>query len=277
MSCLMLFLLTMVVMYFGALISFFLAVGAVPLAILCIVLIPLAILFTWRIIYPWLVRMGRWSAQVKNIVFLAILLTVVGFGLSYIFDVPSITIPLLGRPVPATFLIFMLLLLFLVLLGAVVWVVRLWRRGWPLARDFFWDIGFRTVALLWRILLGIPLGIAWFLYHPPLRWFIAAFLFYVRGMAAAAAWLIYNPPLRSILKAVAWITRIVGRVVALVLYNAPVRWVIDFGIFLLRLLIRPISTIVYWIVSWWPITGVKGTLRKGLNTEARSYQDYKYA
>jgi hypothetical protein len=278
MSCLVLLLLTAVIAYFGAAIAFFLAAGMVPLAILCLVLIPLAILFTWRIIYPWLVRMGRWSAQLKNLIFLALVLTAVGIGLGYIIkNVPTVTLPLVGIKLPATVLVFGLLFLFLLLLAIVVWLVRLWRRGWPTVRDFFWDISFRIVALLWKILVGIPLGVTWFLYHPPLRWLIAAFLFYLRGLAAAAAWLVYNPPLRSILKAVAWITRIVGRVIAWILYNPPIRWVIEFGIFVLRLIARPISSIIYSFVSWWPVTGVKGTLRRGLTAESKSYQDYKYA
>jgi len=270
MSCLMLFLIAMEVLYFGSLISFFLAVGAVPLAILSIVLVPLAILFTWRIIYPWLVRMGRWSAQLRNIIFLALILVATSIGLAYILPLPTVTLPILGIDVSILVLIFGLLFLFLLLLGLVVWVVRLWRRGWPLVRDFFWDISFRIVALFWKILVGIPLGVTWFLYHPPLRWLIAAFLFYLRGISAAAAWLLYNPPLRSILKAVVLIT-------PLVLYNPPISWLIEFVIFILRLGARPISTIIYWIVSWWPITGVKGVLRKGLTVESKSYQDYKYA
>ena len=277
MSCLGLMVLTAVIVYFGALIAFFLAAGMVPLAILCLVLIPLALLFIWRIIYPWLVRMGRWSAQLRNLIFLAFIFTALGMGLGYIIDVPRITIPLIGLQVPATILVFGLLFLFLLLLGLVVWLVRLWRRGWPLARNFFWDIGFRTVALLWRILVGIPLGVAWFLYHPPLRWLIAAFLFYLRGLAAAAAWLLYNPPLQSILKAIAAIARLIGRVVAWVLYNPPISWAIVFGIFVLRLIARPISTVIYWFVSWWPVTGPKATLNKGITTETKSYQDYKYA
>ena len=235
MSCLALLLLTLVVIYYGAAIVFFLAIGAVPLAILCLILIPLAILFTWRIIYPWLVRMGRWSAQLRNLIFLALVLTAVGIGVAYIPNIPTIptvTIPLLGIKVPATLLIFGLPFLFLLLLAIAVWVVRLWRYTWPITRNFFWDIGFRIVALFWKIVLGIPLGIAWFLYHPPLRWLIAALLFYLRGTAAAMAWLVYNPPLRSILKAFASITRLIGRVTAWVLYNPPIRWVIEFVIFI---------------------------------------------
>jgi hypothetical protein len=277
MSCLALLLLTAVIIYFGATIAFFLAIGAVPLAILSLVLIPLALLFTWRIIYPWLVRIGRWSAQFRNIVFLAIVLTAVGIGLGYIFDVPSFTIPLVGIELPLTVLVFGLLFLFLLLLGLVVWLVRLWRRGWPTVRDFFWDIAFRTVALFWKILVGIPLGITWFLYHPPLRWLIAALLFYLRGISAAVALLLYNPPLRSIAIAIVVVTRFIGRVVAFLIYNPPIRWVIELGIFFLRLVARITSSIIYHIWSWWPVTGVKGTLRKGLMTESKSYQDYKYA
>jgi hypothetical protein len=277
MSCLVLLLLTAVITYFGATIAFFLAVGAVPLAILSLVLIPLALLFTWRIIYPWLVRMGRWSAQFRNIVFLAIILTVLGIGLGYIIDVPRTTIPLINREVPLTLIVFGLLFLFLLILGLVVWLVRIWRRGWPTVRDLFWDIYFRTVALFWKILVGIPLGITWFLYHAPLRWFVAALIFYLRGVSAAVAWILYNPPLSGIALAIVVVTRFIGRIVAFLIYNPPIRWVIEFGIFFLRLLARISSSIIYHIWSWWPTTGVKGTLRKGLNTESKSYQDYKYA
>ena len=277
MSCLMLFLLVMVTMYFGALISFFLAVGAVPLAILSLILIPLALLFTWRIIYPWLVRMGRWSAQLRNIIFLAFVLVVVGAGLGYILNVPWFPIPLLGIPVPVTVIIFGLFFLFLLLLAVVVWLVRLLRYTWPIGRNFFWDIGFRTVALFWKILVGIPLGITWFLYHPPLRWLIAALLFYLRGISAAAAWLLYNPPLTGIKIVILFFSRLIGRITAWLLYNPPIRWVIEFGLFILRLIARFTSNIIYGFVSWWPVSGVKGTLRKGLTAESKSYQDYKYA
>jgi hypothetical protein len=277
MSCLALLLLTAVIIYFGATIAFFLAAGMIPLAILSLVLIPAVLLFMWRIIYPWLVRMGRWSAQFRNIVFLAIILTALGMGLGYILDVPTITIPLINYPVPLTVLVFGLLFLFLLLLGLVVWLVRIWRRGWPTVRDLFWDISFRTVALFWKILVGIPLGITWFLYHPPLRWLIAALIFYLRGISAAAAWLLYNPPLSGIAFAIVVVTRFIGRIVAFLIYNPPISWVIEFGIFFLRLMARATSSIIYHIWSWWPVTGVKGTLRKGLNTESKSYQDYKYA
>jgi hypothetical protein len=277
MSCLALLLLTAVLIYFLAAITFFLAAGMIPLAILALVLIPLALLFIWRIIYPWLVRMGRWSAQFRNIVFLALVLTAAGIGLGYIIDVPSFTIPLIGIELPVTVLVFGLLFLFLLLLGLVVWLVRIWRRGWPTVRDFFWDISFRAVALFWKILVGIPLGITWFLYHPPLRWLIAALLFYLRGISAAVAWLLYNPPLKGIAIAIVVVTRFIGRVVAFLIYNPPIRWVIELVIFILRLAARMTSSIIYHIWSWWPITGVKGTLGKGLMTESKSYQDYKYA
>lgn len=277
MSCLVLLLLTAVIIYFGGAIAFFLGIGSVALAGLALVLIPLALLFIWRIVYPWLVRMGRWSAQLRNIAFLAFVLLALGMGLGYVIDVPRLTIPLINIEVPITVLAFGLIFLFLLLLGLVVWLVRIWRRGWPTIRDLFWDIYFRTVALFWKILVGIPLGITWFLYHPPLRWFVAALIFYLRGTSAAAAWLLYNPPLKGIAFAIVVVTRFIGRVVAFLIYNPPIRWVIEFGIFFLRLMARISSSIVYHIWSWWPVTGIKGTLRKGLNTESKSYQDYKYA
>ena len=276
MSCLALLLLTAVLVYFLAVISFFLAAGMIPLAILALVLIPLALLFTWRIIYPWLVRMGRWSAQLRNILFLALVLTVLGVGLGYILDVPIVTLPLIGE-VRVTFLIFGLIFLFLLLLGIVVWLVRLWRYSWPLLRNLFWDLLFRFVALLWKILVGIPIEIVWFFYHPPLRWLVAAVVFYLRGIAAAIAWFLYNPPLRSIAMAVLFVTRLIGRVIAAILYNPPIRWIIQFGLFTLRLIARFISTVIYGIVLGWPVEGVRRVLRKGLTVESKSYQDYSYA
>jgi hypothetical protein len=273
----MLFLLTMVIMYFGALISFFLAVGAVPLAILSLILIPLAILFTWRIIYPWLVRMGRWSAQLKNLIFLALVLTAIGIGIGYIVDVPTITLPLVGWQVPATVLVFVPIFLFLLLLAIVVWLVRLWRYTWPTVRDFFWDISFRIAALFWKILVGIPLGITWFFYHPPLRWLVATALFYWRRISAAVAWLLYNPPLRSMTIVALFVMRLVGRVVAAVFYNPPILWLVQAGVFGLRLAARIISAAMYGIWSWWPVKGVRGSLSKGITAESKSYRDYKYA
>jgi hypothetical protein len=269
--------LTAVIIYFGALISFFLAVGQVPLAILALVLIPLALLFTWRIIYPWLVRMGRWSAQLRNLIFLFFVLTVVGIGLGYLLGAPSVTLPLVGITLPVTVLVFGALFLFLLLLAIVVWLVRLWRRGWPTVRNFFWDISFRIFALLWKILLGIPLGITWFFYHPPLRWLIASFLFYFRGISAGIAWLLYNPPLKSIIIVILFVTRLIARVVAAVMYNPPILWLIQAAFFVLRLIARSAASVIYSIWSWWPIEGTKSILAKGLTAESKSYQQYKYA
>jgi hypothetical protein len=277
MSCLALLLLTLVLVYFLATISFFLAAGMIPLAILALVLIPLALLFTWRIIYPWLVRMGRWSAQFRNIIFLAIVLTALGIGLGYIVDVPTTKIPLINREVPLTLLIFGLLFLFFLLLGIVVWVVRLWRYTWPIGRNFFWDMLLRTVALFLKILAGIPIGIIWFFYHPPLRWLVAAVVFYLRRISAAVAWFLYNPPLRSIAIAGLVVTRLIARPIGWLLYNPPILWVIQFGLFTLRLIARFNATIIYGIWSWWPFKGVRVTLRKGITVESKSYQDYKYA
>jgi len=277
MSCLAIILLTAVLVYFLAVISFFLAAGMIPLAILALVLIPLALLFTWRIIYPWLVRMGRWSAQFKNIIFLAIVLTALGIGLGYIVDVPTFRLPLLNWELPLTVLVFGLIFLFLLLLGIVVWVVRLWRYTWPIGRNFFWDMLLRTVALFLKILAGIPIGITWFFYHPPLRWLVAAVVFYLRRISAAVAWLLYNPPLRSIAIAGLFVTRLIARPIGWLLYNPPILWVIQFGVFILRLIARFNSTIIYGIWSWWPFKGVRVTLRKGITVESKSYQDYKYA
>ena len=275
MSCLMLFLLVMVIMYFGALISFFLAVGMVPLALAALAVIPLVLLLTWRIIYPWLVRMGRWSAKLANLIFLALVLTAVGVGLGYILDAPTLT--LLGIEVPITVLIFGLLFIFLLLLAIVVWLVRLWRYTWPISRNLFWDLWFRFVALFWKMLMGIPLGIIWFFYHPPLRWLVAVVLFYLRGISAGVAWLLYNPPLRDLIRVGLSFARLTARLTAWLLYNPPIRWLIDFGIFFLRLGARITSSIIYAIWSSWPIAGVREVLRKGLTVESKSYQDYKHA
>jgi hypothetical protein len=277
MSCLATLLLALIVLYVGAAI----AIGLIPIAlgliIIGVVAALAAIVWLWRVLYPWLVRMGRWAAQVKNIIFLALVLAVVAVGLHYITDVPVVTIPLVRIQLPVTAIVFGLLFLFLFFLGLVVWVVRLWRRGWPTVRDFFWDIGFRIVALLWRILVGIPLGVTWFFYHPPIRWLVATFLFFFRRISAGVAWLLCNPPLGSIMIAILFIGRVVGRVVGAILYNVPILWLVQAVVFVLRLIARPVSSAIYTIWSWWPITGIKGTLRKGITAESKSYQDYKYA
>jgi len=274
----MLLLIAGILIYFLAAITFFLAIGQVPLALLSLVLIPLALLFIWRIIYPWLVRMGRWAAQLRNLLFLAFVLTALGIGIGYVIpNVPSVTLPVLGIKIPITFLLFGIPFLFLLLLALVVWLVRLWRYTWPTTRNFFWDNLFRIGALLWKMLLGIPLGITWFFYHPPLRWLVAAFLFYLRGVARGTAWLLYNPPLRNIIMVGAFITRLIARPLAWLMYNPPIRWVIQFGLFVLRVMARFIATIIYGFWSWWPIEGTRRVLRKGLTAEAESYGQYKYA
>lgn len=275
-TCAAVLALTVVILFIGTLLLFGMISLAVAGILIALVMVPLAIILTWRYIYPWLVRIGRWAAQLKNLIFLALVLAAIGIGLDYFIDAPPVTLPLLGE-VNLIVLILGLIFLFLLLLAIVVWLVRLWRRGWPTVRDLFWDMSFRIGALLWKILLGIPLGITWFLYHPPLCWLIATLLFCLRRISAATAWLLYNPPLRSIATAVFLITRLIGRVVAAILYNPPILWLIQFGFFILRLIARFISTIIYGIVSWWPFTGVKGVLRKGVTTEVRSYQDYMYA
>jgi len=301
--------LAVVILFIGTLLLFgLISLAAAGIAI-ALVAVPLFLILAWRYIYPWLVRMGRWAAQLRNIIFLAVVMVAVGIGLGYILDIP--TVSLFGLEINLLTLLFGLIFFFLLFLAIVVWLVRLWRRGWPTTRNVFWDMYFRIGALFWRILVGIPLGIIWFFYHPPLRWLIAALLFYLRWTSAAAAWLLYNPPLRDIKTAGLFVTRLIARLVALILHNPLVRafvlasasvaviliteelgipinpivvivlfallWPIPAMLFILRLIARFISTIIYGIWSWWPVTGVRGTLRKGLTADSKSYQDYDYA
>jgi len=264
----------------GSLLILALIPTVLAIFLLAVVLTVAGIIFTWRIIYPWLVRMGRWAARPINIIFLLVVVVVGELVLKYVLDRAGISVPtfsILGREVTVIGIGFLVLFLFLLLLGLVVWMVRAWRYTWPPARDVFWDSCFRIGALFWRILVGIPLGIVWFLYHPPLRWLVAALLFYLRGISAAAAWLLYNPPLKGITIAVLFITRLIARVTAWLLYSLPIRWGVGAVVFILRLMARFISTIIYGIVSWGPIKGVRGALRKGLTAESKSYQDYNYA
>jgi len=264
--------LTLVILFIGTLLLFGLLPMAVALLVLGLVLIPLVILLTWRIIYPWLLRIGRWAAQVRNIVYLFFVLLVTGLVLPYILGLAGVSV----SPI-IIYIILGVIFLLLLLLGLVVWLVRLWRRGWPTTRNAFWDMWFRIGALFWRILLGIPLGITWFLYHPPLRWLVAALLFYLRWTSAAVAWLLYNPPLRSITTAGLFVTRLIARPAGWLLYNLPILWLVAAVLFSLRLIARSTSTIIYGIVSWWPVQGVRGMLKKGLTAESKSYEDYKYA
>jgi len=264
----------------GSLLILALIPTAMAVFLLAVVLTVAGIIVVWRYIYPWLVRMGRWSARPINIIFLLVVVVVVELVLKYVLDRAGVSVPtlsILGREVTVIGIGLLVFFLFLLLLGLVVWLVRLWRYTWPPARDVFWDIWFRIGALFWRILVGIPLGIVWFFYHPPLRWLLAALLFYLRGASAAAAWLLYNPPLRGITIAVLFVTRLIARVTGWLLYSLPVRWVVGAVVFVLRLMARFISTIIYGIVSSGPIKGVREALRKGLTAESKSYQDYEYA
>ena len=280
MTCAGLLAVATVILLVGSLLILALIPAALAVFLLAVVLTIAGLIVVWRWIYPWLVRMGRWAAQLRNIIFLFIVLVVGELVLKYILDRAGISVPtlsILGRDVTIIGLGVSCFALFLLLLALVVWLVRGWRYTWPPARDVFWDSCFRIGALLWKILVGIPLGIVWFFYHPPLRWLVAALLFYIRGLSAAAAWFLYNLPLKGIAIAVLFIARLIARIAAWLLYSLPVRWVAGAAVFILRLMARLISTVIYGILSWWPIKGIRGTVRKGLTAESKSYQDYKYA
>jgi hypothetical protein len=280
MTCAGLVAVAAVILLVGSLLILALIPTALAVFLMAVVLAIAGIIYAWRYIYPWLVRMGRWAARLINIVFLFVVVVVGELILKSVLDRAGISVPtfsILGREITIIGLGFLLFALFLLFLGVVVWLVRAWRRTWSPARDTFWDSLFRIGALLWRILLGIPLGIVWFFYHRPVRWLVGALLFYLRGMSAAAAWLLYNLPLKGIAIAVLFVTRLIARVIAWVLYSLPVRWVVAAVVFILRLAARLISTIIYGFLSWWPIAGVRETLKKGLTAESKSYQDYKYA
>jgi len=274
MTCFAVLLLAWIILFVGVGLAIGLITVATALLIIAVVAALAFLLYFWRVIYPWLVRMGRWAAQLKNIIFLLVVfgsIFIVWYLLGQVgIQIPSTILLIVGIPLGVLFV-------FLLLLAIVVWLVRLWRYTWPRFRNIFFDICFRIVALGWKILVGIPLGIVWFFYHPPLRWLVAVFLFYFRRISAAVAWLLYNPPLRSIIAVGLFITRLVAWVAAWLLYNPPIRWVIEFGLFVLRLTARFISTIIYLIWLWWPLQGVRRTLRKGITVESKSYRDYKYA
>ncbi len=274
MTCFAVLLLAWIILFTGVALAVGLITIATALIIIAVVAALAFLVYFWRVIYPWLVRIGRWAAQVKNSAFLLALLLGV-LAAWYVLGLAGIHLS--GVVLYAVLIPLGALFVFLLLLGIVVWVVRIWRRGWPLVRDFFWDIWFRTVALSWKILVGIPLGVTWFLYHPPLRWLVAALLFYLRGISAGVAWLLYNPPLKGIGMAIVFITKVVGVVVAAIFYNPPILWLVQAGLFILRLAARAISAAIYGIWSWWPVKGIRGTLRTGITAESKSYQDYKYA
>lgn len=280
MTCAGLLAVATVILLVGSLLILALIPTALAVFLMAVVLAIAGIIFAWRYIYPWLVRMGRWAAQLRNIIFLFIVVVLAELVLKYVLGRAGISVPtvtILGREVTVIGLGLLLFALFLLLLALVVWLVRGWRLTWPPARDVFWDSCFRVAALFWKILLGIPLGIVWFFYHPPLRWLLAVLLFYLRGIAAAAAWLLYNLPLKGIAMAVLFVMRLIARVAAWLLYSLPVRWVAGAVVFVLRLVARLISTVIYGIWSWWPIKGIRGTLSRGLTAQSKSYQDYKYA
>jgi hypothetical protein len=282
MTCAGLLAVATVILLIGSLLILALIPTALAVFVLAIVFTIAGIIIVWRWIYPWLVRMGRWAARPVNIIFLFVVVVVGELVLKYVLNaagisVPTVTIPIIGREVTVIGLGFLLFALFLLLLGLVVWLVRGWRYTWPPARDVFWDLWFRIVGLVWRILVGIPLGIVWFFYHPPLRWVVAALLFYLRWTSAAAAWLLYNPPLKVIAIVILFVTRLIGRVVAWIIYSLPIRWLVAAVVFIIRLMARLISTIIYGIVSWWSTKGVRKTLRRGLTAESKTYQDYNYA
>jgi hypothetical protein len=280
MTCAGLLAVAAVILLVGSLLILALIPTVLAVFLLAVVLTIAGIIVTWRWVYPWLLRMGRWAAQLRNIIFLFIVVAVAELVLKYILDRAGISVPtvsILGRDVTVIGIGLLAFALFLLLLALVVWMVRGWRYTWPPARDVFWDSLFRIAALFWKILVGIPLGIVWFFYHPPLRWLLAVLLFYLRGISAAAAWFLYNLPLKGIAIAVLFIMRLIARVTAWLLYSLPVRWAVGAVVFILRLVARFVSTIIYGIWSWWPIRGIRGTVRKGLTAESKSYQDYKYA
>ena len=280
MTCAGLLAVATVILLVGSLLILALIPTALAVFLLAVVLTIAGLIVIWRWVYPWLVRMGRWAAQVKNIIFLFVVVVVVELVLEYVLGRAGISVPtfsILGRDVTIIGIGLLAFALFLLLLALVVWMVRTWRYSWPPARDVFWDSLFRLVALVWKILVGIPLGIVWFFYHPPLRWLLAALVFYLRGISAAAAWLLYNHPLKGIAMAVLFIMRLVARVAAWLLYLLVVRWIVGAVVYILRLIARLVSTVIYGIWSWWPVKGIRGTLTKGLTTQSKSYQDYKYA
>lgn len=274
MTCFAVLLLAWIILFVGVGLAIGLLTVAAALLIIAVTAALAFLLYFWRVIYPWLVRMGRWAAQLKNTIFLLVVLVSI-FIVWYLLGQVGVAVP--TAVLYVVLIPLGVLFVFLLLLAIVVWLVRLWRYTWPRFRNLFFDICFRIVALGWKILVGIPLGIVWFFYHPPLRWLVAVFLFYFRRISAAVAWLLYNPPLRNIIAVGLFITRLVAWVAAWLLYNPPISWVIELGIFILRLIARLISTIIYIIWLWWPIQGVRRTLRRGITAESKSYRDYKYA
>jgi len=257
-----------------ALIPLFLAV-----LLLCLLAILAVLVFLWRNLSPSLGRIAQWAAQLRNIVFLFVVVVVTELVLKWGLAQAGISLfslTLFGIEVSIVGLLLLLLFLFLLILAIAVWLTRLFRYSWPPMRNAFWDLLFRVVALGWRIIIGIPLGFIWFFYRPPLRWLVAMVLFYFRGVAAGIAWLLYNPPLRELIRVALFFMRLGARLVAWIVYNPPVRWIVQLAIFSLRLAARFVSGLIYAVWSWWPIGGVRDRLRKGLTVESQSYQDYHH-
>jgi hypothetical protein len=256
-----------------AVLGLVLAVGA-GAALIALALLPAVFIYIWRAIYPWLVRMGRWAAQLRNLIALFFAVLIWGFLLGLIFG------GLIGVPTLATLgvILGMVIFFFLFFLGIMVWLVRLWRYVWPPWRLGFWDVFFRIVALGWLILKGILVGVSWLFYHP-LRWLVATLLFYLRRISAAAAWILYHPPVRWLITADLFIMRLIARPAVWILYYPPIRWVAEVVIFILRLMARIFSAIVYGILSLLMriVNGAREVLKRGLAAEKNSYQEYKYA
>ena len=273
MSCVAIVFLTWILLTVGILVSLGLLSISVALIIIAVVALLAFLFFALPKIYPWLVRMGRWSSQLRNIAFLFVVLIGTFLLWQFLNQAGSGIAPIL---LWAVLIPVGLLAALLLILAIVVWLVRLFRYSWPPLRNVFWDIHFRIVALGWRIVIGIPLGFIWFFYRPPLRWLVAMVLFYFRGVAAGVAWLLYNQPLRELIRVGLFFARLAARFVAWTLYNPPILWLVDAGIFSLRLAARFASGIIYAVWSWWPLGGVRDKLRKGLTVESQSYQDYHH-
>jgi hypothetical protein len=246
--------------------------GAV--AILGMVLAPALIVYVWRAIYPLLVRMGRWAAQLRNLIALLFAVVIWGFLLGLILG-GVVGVPTLGR---IFVIVGLVVFFFLFLLGVIVWLVRLWRYIWPRWRNGFWDICARIAALIWLIILGVVTGVAWLLYHP-LRWVFATILFYLRLSSRGVAWLLRHPPLRWLITTTLFFMGLIARPTAWLLYHPPIRWLVQIIIFFLRLIARICSVVVYAFVSLFQKIShaVTEVLQRGLATEKDSYQEYQYA
>ena len=187
-----------------------------------------AFVYIWRSIYPWLVRIGRWAAQLRNLIFLFLVLLAIDIVLGIIAWL------LTGNTALGlvAFLISVAVLLFFLLLAIVVWLVRLWRWGYRPSRAAFWVIFLRILGGLWIIVGWIPGVIGWILYHPPISWIVAIGVFYIRVFSAIAAWFLYHPPLRWLIITGFLSVRLISRVVASLLYDPPLSWLEgarDFG------------------------------------------------